>query len=100
LKALKGDTAARCCWNEFGIHLAQAIKSVVLSYDPEAIVLGGSLSKAYGLFKDAMFSSLQDFPYPESIKRLKLYQSQNENITLLGAAALVTQQVSLSVKSL
>ena len=73
---------------------------MVLSYDPEAIVLGGSLSKAYGLFKESMFTSLQDFPYPESIKRLKIYQSQNENITLLGAAALVAQHTSLSVKSL
>ena len=97
--ALKGDISAVCCWNEFGIHMAQAIKSVVLAYDPEAIVLGGSLSKAYVLFKNSMNASLLDFPFPESIKRLKIYQSQNENITLLGAAALVSLNDSVPVKS-
>jgi glucokinase len=99
-RALKGDIAALCHWNEFGIHLAQALKSVVFTYDPEAIVLGGSLSKAYDLFESAMYASLQDFPYPESIKRLKIYQSQNQNITMLGAAALVSRSASMPVKSL
>jgi glucokinase len=37
--------------------------------------------------------ALQDFPYPESIRRLKIYQSRNPNITLLGAAALVNLYV-------
>ncbi len=99
LRALKGDIAARFFWNEFGIHLAQALKSVVLTYDPEAIVLGGSLSKAYDLFESSMFASLQDFPFPESIKRLKIYQSQNENITMLGAAALVSRNAAIPVNS-
>jgi glucokinase len=98
-QALKGDIAALCYWNEFGIHLAQAIKSVVFTYDPEAIVLGGSLSKAYDLFESSMHASFQDFPYPESIKRLKIYQSQNENITMLGAAALMSRSALIPVKS-
>lgn len=87
-RALNGDLKAMDYWKEFGIHMAEALKSVVYTYDPEAIVLGGSLSKAYDLFKNAMHASMLDFTYPESIKRLKIYQSQNENITLLGAAAL------------
>ncbi|MDH4297216.1 MAG: ROK family protein [Cyclobacteriaceae bacterium] len=87
--ALEGDTAALGYWDEFGVHMAQAVKSAVLAYDPEAIVLGGSLSKAFNLFSRSMHDSLQDFPFPESIKRLKICQSQNPDITLLGAAALV-----------
>lgn len=97
--ALNANTEALGYWREFGMHLAEALKSVVYTYDPEAIVLGGSLSKAYDFFKDSMNTSLQDFSYPESIKRLKIYQSQNENITLLGAAALVTQQAPLGVNA-
>jgi len=88
-RALAGDVVALAYWHEFGIHLSEAIKSVVYTYDPEAIVLGGSLSKAYDLFKEPMNLSLKNFSYPESIKRLKIFRSQNENITLLGAAALV-----------
>jgi glucokinase len=88
-RALNNDAQALAAWKEFGGHFGQAIKNVVLTYDPEAIVLGGSVSKAYRFFSLSMFSSLNSFPFPESIKRLKIFQSQNENISLLGAAAMV-----------
>jgi glucokinase len=92
-EAIKKSSQALGYWKEYGNHLAEAIKSVVYAYDPEAIVLGGSLSKAYEFFQDAMHTSLLNFSYPESIKRLKIYQSQNENVTLLGAASLITQEI-------
>jgi len=87
--ASSGDEKALALWKEFGRHMGQAIKTVVYAYDPEAIVVGGSLSKAYRFFERSMRESLQDFTFPESIKRLKVFQSVNENITLLGAAALI-----------
>lgn len=87
--ALGGDEVALGWWREFGRHMGQAIKTVVYAYDPQAVVIGGSLSKAFGLFQEAMHESLQDFTYPESIKRLKIMQSVNVDITLLGAAALL-----------
>jgi glucokinase len=91
--AQEGNGVALGYWREFGIHMAQAVKSAVFAYDPEAIVLGGSLSNAYPFFVPSMMEALQDFPYPESIRRLKIYQSRNPNITLLGAAALVNLYV-------
>lgn len=91
--AQEGNAVALGYWREFGIHMAQAVKSAVFAYDPEAIVLGGSLSNAYPFFEPSMREALRDFPYPESIKRLKIYQSRNPNITLLGAAALVNLYV-------
>lgn len=96
-RALKGDEEAIGYWKEFGIHMAEAVKSAVFAYDPEAIVLGGSLSKAYNFFNPSMRVALEDFPYPESIKRLKIYQSQNPNITLLGAAALLYKSANVVV---
>ena len=88
-QALMHDPKALAAWQEFGQHFGQAIKNVVLTYDPEAIVLGGSLSKAFQFFSPSLRSSLNDFPYPKSINRLKIFVSQEENIALLGAAALV-----------
>jgi glucokinase len=88
--AVSGNQSALRLWSEFGVHMGQAIKTVVYAYDPEAIVIGGSLSKAYRFFERSMFASLEDFTFPESIRRLKIFQSLNENITLLGAAALVS----------
>jgi glucokinase len=78
--------------------LGEALKCVLFAYDPEAIVLGGSLSKAYDLFKESMNATIQKFPYPESIKRLKIFRSQNENIVLLGAAELINQYVGSQVR--
>lgn len=91
-RALAGDTAAIALWQEFGIHIGHVIKTVVLTYDPEAIVIGGSLSKAFRFFEKAMYISLENFCYPESIRRLEIYQSRDENIALLGAAALISRR--------
>jgi len=90
--AVAGDEKALGWWRDFGRHMGHAIKTVVYAYDPEAIVIGGSVSKAFRFFKDAMIQSLNDFTFPESIKRLKILQSVNEDITLLGAAALLENE--------
>jgi glucokinase len=97
--ALEGDLTALGWWTEFGQHMGQAIKTVVYTYDPEVIVIGGSLSKAYPLFKDAMIQWLADFTFPESIKRLQIFQSVDENITLLGAAALLGGTARMNMKT-
>lgn len=88
-RALSGDEEALGWWREFGGHMGQAIKTVVYAYDPQAIVIGGSVSKAFSFFEAAMLASLENFTFPESIRKLKIFQSVNENITLLGAAALI-----------
>lgn len=96
--AVSGNIDALGWWREFGVHMGQAIKTVVYAYDPEAIVIGGSLSKAFKFFEESMTRSIQDFTFPESIKRLKIFQSVNENITLLGAAALIGPERFFSLK--
>ncbi len=90
--AVEGDERSLALWGEFGKHIGQAIKTVTYAYDPEVIVIGGSVSKAFRFFEASMRTSLEDFSFPKSIKRLKIFQSLDENITLLGAAALLEQQ--------
>jgi len=87
--ALSGNETALNQWKEFGYHFGAAVQVVMYAYDPQAIVIGGSVSKAFDFFKSTMYESLGDFIYPESVKRLKIYISENENIAPLGAAALV-----------
>jgi glucokinase len=86
--ALKGDIEAIQIWEEYGFHLGNVINAVAYTYDPEAIVLGGSISKAFNFFEDSMKKAMNGFQYPETIKRLKILTSKVENIALLGAAAL------------
>ncbi|MEI6062111.1 MAG: ROK family protein [Bacteroidota bacterium] len=88
LAAEKGEKQALEIWSAFGFHLGNVIKAVIYTYDPEAIILGGSIAKASLFFEQSMDQSLADFQFPETIKKLKILKSQVENIALLGAAAL------------
>lgn len=76
-------------WNEFGTHLGNVIKTVMYTYDPEIIILGGSISKAYSFFESSMKDTMKDFQFQSSLDRMKIFCSQTENIALLGAATLV-----------
>ena len=87
-RALTGDQAAIQLYAEFGFHLGQAIKSILYAYDPEIIILGGSLTKAYELFKPAMFGAIRNFDYPSVLTNLKIEISELENSAIYGAAAL------------
>lgn len=87
--ALCSDKQALGQWIEFGKHLASAIKILMYTYDPEVIVIGGSIAKANAFFKEAMLSAITDFAYPKSVKGIQFFLSENENIALLGAAALL-----------
>ena len=87
-RALQGDAEALAAYRQLGFYVADAIKFVVLTVDPEMIVFGGSVAEAHALFEASMWEGLQDFPYPNSIKRLKVCFSTLRNPGLFGAASL------------
>jgi glucokinase len=87
-RARKGDAAALAVFDEFGDHLGQAMKAVLYAADPEVVILGGSVSKSYALFKDAMWKAMQDFAYSITLRKIRIEISETENIAILGAAAL------------
>jgi glucokinase len=92
-KAAAGDPNALKIFNEFGSHLGYAIKIIMYSNDPEIIILGGSVSKSFGFYKDSVFKSLQDFVYPNSLKKIKIEVSELEQVAILGAAALYLDSI-------
>lgn len=87
-KALSGDQKALELYREFGHHLGQAIKITMYTYDPDWIVLGGSVSKAFNFFEEEMFSTMQDFDYPGILDKVKIFPSKLEHSAILGAASL------------
>ena len=91
-EARAGDTMAIRAFEEFGMHLGKAVKIIMFTYAPQAIVFGGSLSKAYDLFKDAMLHEISDFPYPEQLKRTMISVEEQEGMALIGAACLCIDQ--------
>jgi len=86
--AIEGDLTALKIFEEFGFHMGQAIKSILYAYDPEIIVLGGSLTNAYKFFQPAMFEAIQDFAYRNVLTNLKIEISELEHSAIYGAAAL------------
>jgi glucokinase len=87
-RADRGDPSARAIFAEYGRHLGEAVKAICYAVDPEAIILGGSVSKSFRFFKDAMWETFQSFAYSITKERLKIEVSETENIAILGAAAL------------
>ena len=86
--AKRGEARALGLYAELGTHVGQAIKAVIYTYDPELIVLGGSVSQAYDWFKDAMYSEIRSLAYGQSAQRIRIAVSELTNSGILGAAAL------------
>lgn len=87
-KAKQGNVQALEIWNTYGKHFAALIKLILYTTDPELIVMGGSLSKAFDFYKKSMFENLNNFAFKNAIKNLKIEVSSIENIAVLGAASL------------
>lgn len=88
-RATANDAEALAIFKLYGGNLAEAIKMILYAYDPERIILGGSISQAYEFFIDAVWKGLEDFLYPKSLTRLKIEKSTLQNSAVLGAAALL-----------
>jgi len=86
--AHKGDREALKLYAELGTHLGNAIKLIMYTYDPELIILGGSVASAFEYFEQTMRQRIKTFGYPKSIERLKIQTSELANSAILGAAAL------------
>ncbi len=86
--AQQGDARALELYAELGTHFGQAIKMVMYGYDPQLIVLGGSVAQAYPLFAGTMWREIRTFAYAKSAERIQIAVSDLQNSGLLGAAAL------------
>ncbi len=91
--ARSGELIAVEAFDEFGIHLGEALKIILFMYAPEAIILGGSISKAYQYFESSMRQTIADFPYPKQISHLAIEVSTHPNLPVLGASALCENNV-------
>ncbi|MEG2612830.1 MAG: ROK family protein [Alistipes sp.] len=86
-QAVAGDAQALALWQEFGNHVGDLMTLILYAYDPEAIVIGGSIANAFEFFKDAMYERLKEFPYAKTTEGVHILCSTVENVGLLGASA-------------
>mgnify|MGYP000923878254 FL=1 len=87
--AVSKDEFALNVFREYGKNLGEAIKIILYAIDPEIIVMGGSVSKSFKYFKDALFETISDFGYPKSLEKLKIEVSDVANVAILGAVGLL-----------
>jgi glucokinase len=87
-QARAGNAQALTAFEHFGRELADAVMIALYAYDPEAVILGGSISSAFEYFESGLRDGLRAFAYPHVIERLLIARSDLENAAVLGAAAL------------
>ena len=87
-RARRGDAEALAIYGEFGWHLGQVLHIILYALAPEAIFLGGSVSKGFEYFRGGLHASLAAFPFKQVTERLVVAPSTIGNAAVLGAAAL------------
>lgn len=96
-KAMKKDSASERLFHQLGVHIAEAIKMVLYTYDPESIILGGSISETYSLFEKGFEQELKSFGFPHSLTNVEITVSKTKHIAILGAAALCATHVNSNI---
>lgn len=76
------DNTKAQVFREFGKNLSLFLSTLILSEKPQAVVLGGNISKAYALFYPELSGNLPYTNYPCLLKKAIL----GENGNLIGAA--------------
>ena len=86
--AKNGEAKALTLYRELGKHIGHAIKQVMYAYDPQLIVLGGSVRHAYEFFEQTMWQEIKTFAYTKTTERIRIEVSELQNSGIIGAAAL------------
>ncbi len=88
--ALEGDADAREAWREFGRDLGAPIAWVCNVADPDVVVLGGSMVKAWDLFQQTMFAEAMKYINAVTRRFVRIVPARlGDDAGMLGAAALI-----------
>jgi len=86
-RAALGDAGALAAYREYGMHMGELLKLVCYALDPQLIVIGGSVSKSFSYYEQALLESMKSFFFKTS-KRVAIKPSVKEDIAIYGAAGL------------
>jgi Transcriptional regulator/sugar kinase len=93
-KATEGNKEALKLFEEFGTHVGRAIANILYSLAPEAIILGGSISRSFCFFEKGMRTVLDhEFEYKKIYESLKIEVTELNN-GALGASSLVLDTIA------
>jgi glucokinase len=90
--AVNGDEQALNTWKEFGTHLAVPLSWAINIIDPEIVVIGGSITRAFGFFKNSMEETLKKWLCPVPSQKTKIVLAElGDYAGFIGAACLVIE---------
>lgn len=92
-KARLGNEIALSGFYNFGLHLGNLINHILYFLAPEAIIIGGKISKAFNFFYPGVVSSLNNYPVDFIRKELKISQAIVEEPGIVGAASLWLHEI-------
>ena len=92
--ALENDDFALYFWQKWGEILGIGIAQVVNVLRPEAVVLGGKITKASKFFIPAMRESLRSHVFKPYDENMKVIISKLENSALFGAGSLAKSKIN------
>lgn len=88
-KATSGDEIVLNVFKEYGKHLGKAIHIILLAFDPQAIIIGGSAAHSKEFFHEAMMEEVNKFVFQNSVKKLTVKYAEEPYSPILGASKLV-----------
>jgi len=97
-RALNKDKIALAIFEQYGFDLGNLIKTILFTTDPEIIILGGTIAKAFPFFEKTMLNRVKTFIYKHSLKKLKITPSQQAETAIFGAVALFFDAQNTTLK--
>ncbi len=86
--AIEGSTTAINGFYNFGLHLGNLINHILLAFAPEAIIIGGKISKAFDLFIPGVLENIKNYPVDFIRSKVKISKAVVDEPGILGAASL------------
>ncbi len=87
----EGDIGAIGAFIEYGQNLGELIKLICYSLDPQIIIIGGSVSKSFAFYKEALNKALESFFFTNK-NRVLILPSALMDAAIYGASSLFHQE--------
>ena len=91
--AKAGDPAARRVWREIGRDLGAGLASAINLLNPERIVIGGGIAKAWPWFSASLMATVRARAFGVPVRACRIVRAQlGDAAGIIGAAMLVWEQ--------
>lgn len=88
--ARKGNPQALMIFNYFGTHFGNALLAIIYAFDPDIIVIGGSIAKSRQFYESTALEKVDGLAFRHTKSKVKIVFSEMENAAIYGAAGLIS----------